>query len=481
MVFDKLAILDVETTGSTSTHDRIIEIGILRIERDKIIQTFKTLINPEITISPFITNLTGINDRDLEKAPTFYQTKNDIAEILHDCIFVAHNARFDYSFIKSEFKRSGIPYQAKQLCTVKLSRLLFPEYRRHNLDSLIERFGIECENRHRAFDDAKVIWDFLQKIKLTVKDEKIENAYKTILKKPSLPPLLLQKNIDDLPESHGVYMFFGKSEIPLYIGKSVNIKDRVVSHFINDTENSRELEISQQVERIEYIKTAGELGALILESELIKKLQPLYNRKLRYKKVLTTIVQKVDKKGFLKAQIETGVEIENNNLEKVLGIFKSQKQAKEFLQLLVKENNLCQKSLGLEKSKGACFANQLGWCKGVCAGKENVSIYNARFILAFSKTKLHNWPFAGPIIVKEENEEVGEAMVFDKWCYLGKYSEFENEDLNNATTLTDYDIYKLLNSFFKNDKNMRKIHNLESIRKNYNLNSFPKIIQKFEF
>lgn len=465
MSYPNLAILDVETTGSSAPYDRIIEVGILRVEQNKIVKTLNTLINPEIPISPFITNLTGIADKDLDHAPTFYDIKNDLAEIMDDCIFVAHNARFDYSFLRHEFKRIGVSYQAKQLCTVKLSRLLFPELRRHNLDSIIERFEIECQKRHRAFDDAKVIWDFLQKLNGVVSDEKIQTAYKAILKKPSLPPLLLQKDIDELPETHGVYMFFGKSEIPLYIGKSVNIKDRVVSHFINDTENSRELEISQQVERIETVKTAGELGALILESELIKKLQPLYNRKLRYRRLLTTIVQEVDKNGTFKVSINTGEAIENKNLENILGIFKSQKQAKEHLHHLIKEHGLCQKSLGLQKIKGACFAYQLGWCKGICKGKENNALYNARFILAFSKTKLRAWPFKGPIVIKEENEELGEAMVFDKWCYLGKFSEFENEDLSDITTLSDFDVYKLLNSFLRNDGNMKKIFSIESAQK----------------
>lgn len=475
MIFDKLAILDVETTGGSAPYDRIIEIGVLRVEEGKIVKTLNTLLNPEVPISPFITNLTGISDQDLEKAPTFYEVKEDLADIVSDCVFVAHNARFDYSFMRHEFKRIGIPFSAKQLCTVKLSRLLFPTFSHHNLDSIIERFEIECVNRHRAFDDAKVIWDFLQKIPTTVSGEKLEKAFKTILKKPSLPPLLLQKDIDNLPEKHGVYLFYGgkngsaNSEIPLYIGKSVNIKDRVMSHFINDTESSTELEITQQVERIETIETAGELSALLLESELIKKMQPLYNRRLRYARKLTMVVKDIEKDGYFRVMIKTGEEIESRNLENILGIFKSQKQAKEHLHGLVKEYNLCEKSLGMQKLRGSCFAYQLGWCKGACKKKEKASLYNARFILAFSKTKLRSWPFNGPIVVKENNEDMGEAMVFDKWCYLGKLNEYEFEDLRDATTLSDFDVYKMLNSFLKEDKNIKKIFSIESIQRNYNI------------
>jgi len=459
MVYNNLAILDVETTGATAPFDRIIEIGILRIENGKVVRTFETLLNPEVTLSPFIEDLTGIRSKDLLSAPTFEEIKNDVIEMLSDCIFVAHNARFDYSFIKNEFKRIGIPYSAKQLCTVKLSRMLFPEFPHHNLDSIMERFEIKCQRRHRALDDAKVVWDFLERLPTVAPLDKLQRAYDIVLKKPSLPPNLDKRQVEDLPEKSGVYLFYGKSEIPLYIGKSVNIKDRVLSHFLQDTESPRELEISQQVERIESIVTAGEFSALILESELIKKLQPLYNRKLRYQRQMTYIKKHETRDGYLSVSIKTG-EIQTSEMEEVLGIFKSQKSAKEYLSRLAKEHTLCEKLLGLQKISGPCFSYHLGICKGACSNKENYQLFNARFIIAFSKTKLRSWPFDGPIIVKEGTEELVDAMVFDKWCYLGKYSEFSYTDAD-TTLLSDYDSYKLLSSFLKNPKNLQKIHSVK--------------------
>ena len=138
MIFDKLALIDIETTGASAPYDRIIEIGILRIENNKVVKKFETLLNPGGQISPFIQNLTGISNSVLENAPSFSDIKSDLAEMLDSCIFVAHNARFDYAFIKSEFRKLGISYSAKQLCTVKLSRMLFPTVPHHNLDSIIE-------------------------------------------------------------------------------------------------------------------------------------------------------------------------------------------------------------------------------------------------------------------------------------------------------------------------------------------------------
>lgn len=461
MVYNNLAILDVETTGATAPFDRIIEIGILRIENGKITRKFETLLNPEVALSPFIEDLTGIRNNDLLNAPTFQEIRNDVIEMIEDCVFVAHNARFDYSFIKNEFKRIGIPYSAKQLCTVKLSRLLFPEFTHHNLDSIMERFEITCERRHRALDDARVVWDFLEKLPKVIPTEKLQNAYDTVLKKPSLPPNLSKEQVESLPEKSGVYLLYGKSELPLYIGKSVNIKERVLSHFLQDTESPRELEISQQVERIESIVTAGEFSALILESELIKKLQPLYNRKLRYARQMTFVKKNQNSDGYFSVSIKTG-QIKTTEMEDVLGIFKSQKAAKEFLSNLSKEHSLCEKLLGLQKISGPCFAYHLGICKGACANKENAQIFNARFIVAFSKTKLRTWPFNGPILIKEGDEELTEAMVFDKWCYLGKYSEFSFSDDTDTTLLSDYDSYKLLNSFLKNPRNLKKIQSLKN-------------------
>jgi DNA polymerase-3 subunit epsilon len=307
-----------------------------------------------------------------------------------------------------------------------------------------------------------VLWDFLQKVGNTTTPGKLQKAFDAILKKPSLPPLLKSKDVEALPERAGVYLFFGKSEIPLYIGKSINIKDRVLSHFINDVDSSTELEISQQIERIETIETGGELSALLLESELVKKLQPIYNRKLRNARRMVTLRQHVTKDGYNTLSIVNGEEIKSEEVEQVLGIFKSVKSAKEHLARLVEEYQLCQKMLGLQKVSGPCFAYHLEKCKGACLGKENPILFNARFVMAFAKTKLRAWPFSGPILVKERRDDVGDAMVFDKWCYLGKFDEYEGSQANDLVALSDFDVYKILQGFLRDEKNLKKITTLPS-------------------
>lgn len=179
-------IVDVETTGGSPFLSRIIEIGILRIEKGEVVQKFKSLINPRVEIPEFITEITGISNRLVRKAPAFEEIAEDILPFFEDSIFVAHNSSFDYGFIKTEFERAGFGFSSETLCTVRLSRALFPEYKRHNLSALIERFGFKCKSRHRAYDDAKVLWDFMRHIEKNFDKKSLSKTIDLTIKK--IPP-----------------------------------------------------------------------------------------------------------------------------------------------------------------------------------------------------------------------------------------------------------------------------------------------------
>ncbi len=155
-------IVDVETTGASPLSGRIIEIGLIRVSNGEVTHTYKSLLNPAEPIPAFITDMTGIQDQDVLSAPTFENIADELLELFEGAVFVAHNAQFDYSFLQSEFKRVGYEFILPRLCTVQLSRAVYPEHRRHNLTALIERHGFACESRHRAYDDALVLWQFLQ-------------------------------------------------------------------------------------------------------------------------------------------------------------------------------------------------------------------------------------------------------------------------------------------------------------------------------
>src|SRR5579885_1597501 len=156
------AIVDVETTGCSHESDRIIEVGVFVVENGRVVERFSSLVNPERPVPPFVLRLTGIREAELARAPVFSAIERDLHALLKDRLFVAHNARFDYGFLQSEFQRAGRKFAADSLCTVRLSRRLFPTERRHGVDELIGRFGFSIASRHRALDDAEILWKFLQ-------------------------------------------------------------------------------------------------------------------------------------------------------------------------------------------------------------------------------------------------------------------------------------------------------------------------------
>ncbi len=480
MLPSKLAFVDIETTGISASRNRIIEIGILRVEDGELVDTFQTLINPQTYIPQEITSLTGITGKDLENAPTFRAVKDDIIEILADCTFVAHNVRFDYSFLKQELMRENITYNAKHFCTVRLSRMLYPQWPRHNLDAVIQQCNITCDSRHRAFDDAKVLFEFYKHIQKNVDPEIVKQALAKTMKKPSLPIKLPMEELEKLPDKPGVYIFYGpddtvkdqmklgdkpkyetKSLIPLYVGKSINIRNRVLSHFSADIASTTEMKISQQIESIETITTAGELGALFLESRMIKEMLPIYNKRSRIKHELIALKSKLNNQGYKECFIEPITTISPDGLENFLGFFRSRKQAKSFLANIAKEHALCEKLLGLEKTSAACFAHRLERCKGACVNIERPEIYNLRLETSLNESRILPWPFSGPITIQEDAiDGTKEFFIIDNWCYIGNvHVDAEGnikDDLIQKVTF-DLDMYKILKQYIKSSKNRKRI------------------------
>ncbi len=176
-------IVDVETTGGSPFFNRVIEIGLLRVERGEVVEQFQTLLNPEMEIPEFISRMTGITQNDVAAQPTFGEIAEDLLAKFEDAIFVAHNVAFDYNFLKEEFRRSGFSFNLDRLCTVRLSRSLYNEHKRHNLTAIIERYNFECKNRHRAYDDAKVLWDFLQMSSKQIDPEEFNKAINQVTTK----------------------------------------------------------------------------------------------------------------------------------------------------------------------------------------------------------------------------------------------------------------------------------------------------------
>ena len=371
MPFSSLAFVDLETTGATATRDRITEVGIVQVDEDGV-REWHSLVNPETRIPPFIESLTGIRQSMVDTAPTFAQLANDIYERLQGRLFIAHNARFDHGFLKNEFARTGHVFKPAVLCTVKLSRQLYPGFARHNLDSLITRHHLDVCNRHRALGDARLIWQFWQGLHTAFSSGVIVSAVKHLTARPVLPSQLSADLVDELPTGPGVYQFFGDNDLPLYIGKANDLHKRVLAHFSGDYRRARALSISQQIRRIEWINTSGEIGALLLEAALIKRLSPIYNQQLRRNDAVCAW-RLVNREGNAQLQLAHSDELFFARDDTLYGPFQHPRKAMQALRNLVAEHQLCPVVTGLEKQPPGrpCFARQLHRCLGACCGRES--------------------------------------------------------------------------------------------------------------
>ncbi|TMG82781.1 MAG: ethanolamine utilization protein [Betaproteobacteria bacterium] len=418
MFASAIAFVDLETTGMAAGADRVTEVGIVRIDEGAQVSEWSSLVNPECSIPAAIQALTGISNAMVAAAPTFRQIADDVAAQVQGAVFVAHNARFDYGFLKHEFARLGRSFTAKVLCTVKLSRRLYPETGPHNLDALIARHSLAAADRHRALGDARILWQFVQALYRDKADAEIDAAVGRILKGPSLPPQLPADALDTIPEAPGVYRFYGLNALPLYVGKSVNLRARIAAHFSADYRSASDLRLSAEITRIEIEETAGELGALLRESQLVKTLLPAYNQRLRRRAemVALSVAAEPEAPDYVRSDV-----IEADALENLYGPFASRRQAREALRAVAAEAALCWTALGLERRSGPCFARQLRKCAGACVGAEPPAAHHARLREALARYALKPWPYAGTIGVLESSPigERTELHVFRDWCWLG--------------------------------------------------------------
>jgi DNA polymerase III subunit epsilon len=274
-------MLDLETTGGNATIDRITEIAAVRVENGIEVDRWSTLVNPGVPIPPFIEDLTGISDAMVEAAPHFKDVADRLLALLDGAVFVAHNVRFDHGFVLREMERLGHHFKIKTLCTVRLSRKLYPQHKSHGLDALLQRHGLQTQARHRAMGDVDVVLQWLAIAQAELGAERVAQEAAALLQgSASLPPLL-ETPVADMPDTPGVYLFYGDGPAPLYIGKSVNLRSRVLAHFQSASKLARDQRIAQAVRRVEWRDTAGELGARLLEAQLVRQLKPTLNRKPR--------------------------------------------------------------------------------------------------------------------------------------------------------------------------------------------------------
>lgn len=449
-----LVLLDLETTGAKPASDRITEIGLVHINQvEEGIASWSSLVNPCQAIPPFIQELTGIDNTMVADAPTFAGLADEVLAKLQDRIFVAHNARFDYTFLRNEFKRIGMTFRAKVLCTVQLSRKLYPDEFKHSLDALIARHGLEYHGeRHRALTDSELIYQFLNAAVKELGAERVQQAIDELIRPPALPPQIDEKIIDDLPDTAGVYIFYGEQDEALFVGSNSNLRRRVLQHFGKKSEEGQGALLAAALRRIDWVETSGDLGSALLERRLLSQLRPRFNPAVRQKIDQTQSVWEIVLPESAQAEQAATLQPKLRPLSDIaqakgdlFGPFRGAREAQNVLNRIIKGQALCRVVLGLEKPKKsalgqACSALAQGECRGACVGREPLSMHHARLLAALAKHKLAQWPYAGPVGILEGPEWAQVLHVFDQWVYLGEVHDQSELPELLASPYPEYDL-----------------------------------------
>ncbi|MGI4835690.1 MAG: exonuclease domain-containing protein [Janthinobacterium lividum] len=448
------AIVDIETTGGQPANDRITELAIYVHDGQQVVDSYSTLLNPGRSIPPFITQLTGITNDMVAGAPRFHEVARKVVEMTEGCVFVAHNVRFDYSFLKKEFADLGYNYSRKTLCTVRLSRSLIPGQPSYSLGKLCQNIGIPLNGRHRAAGDAEATAIlFGRLLQITQDAEAPEDTRRPeattadtlarvdalapagrrpegqVEKKPSprrvaavaqaiktalLPPLISPEQVAALPQETGVYYFHNEAGEVIYVGKSINIYKRIQQHFAVDVKSRKSLDFKNSIADITYELTGSELVALLYESHLIKQLKPAYNRAQRRSVFPAGIYLKTDELGYKRLYYGRA---DARNSEIPIIALGNQYKAQGFLYHKVAKYNLCQKLCGLYKTQGACFDYQVHRCLGACVGEEAPESYNLRVDAAIDSISYEHESFVVIGLGRRPDEK--SLVVIENGRYVG--------------------------------------------------------------
>lgn len=412
--------------------DKITEIAIVLFDGHNIIDQFDTLINPERSIPHEITRITGINDNMVSEAPKFYEVARKIIEMTENSIFVAHNARFDYSFIREEFSALGYTFSRKHLCTVALSRKSFPGLSSYSLGNLIRHFDIRVKNRHRALDDALATVLVLKKaLDLHEGSFRVQSFVKEGQQATHLPRNISSEFIQSLPESAGVYYFFNEYGTIIYIGKSINIRKRVMQHF--GKIDGKSDKFIQKVYRITFILTGNDLVAMLLESHDIKVHRPEINKAQKTREFPYVVYSYEDKEGYMRFSWQK-MNQKNIGNRNILNHYSSRQSARGHLYQMTETFSLCGCLTGINDPGTACFDFQTGKCSKVSHEGEAPSVYNAR-ALAASEALQHYFENDFFIITQGRNDQEKSVVMISERQYKGFGYINKKHIMENSTEL----------------------------------------------
>lgn len=447
------AILDIETTGGKYNEEGITEIAIYKFDGHEVVDQVISLVNPERPIQPFVVGLTGINNDMLRNAPKFYEIAKRILEITQDCILVAHNAKFDYRILRTEFRRLGYEYERETLCSVELSKKLLPGHASYSLGKLTKALGIPISSRHRADGDAIATVKLFKLLLQKDVDKEIIKANIKTKPKSSLDTKLI-RIVEELPSSTGVYYMHDDDGEIIYVGKSKNIRKRLNQHFTSESVKSREMQ--NEVYAVTYEATGNELVALLKENQEIKKLKPKYNRALKRSVFNYGLYQTYDDNGYLKLYYS-----KNQTKKTPITTFTNKNQARSFMDRIIEEFGLCLNLTGISNSDSACFNYSIKKCFGACVSEESPEVYNKRIQAIIDKYSFSNQN----MIVVDRGRETSEksALLIENGVFMGVGYFDLNHQISHPDIIrsiitpmeNDRDAQHIIQSYMRRNKRLK--------------------------
>jgi len=397
------AIVDIETTGGHASQFGITEIAVFIHDGNQVIKRFETLINPQQNIPSYITALTGINNAMVASAPIFEEIASDLFEILNGQIFIAHNVNFDYSFIHHHLKVAGYELNVKKLCTVRLGRKVFPGLPSYSLGKLCRTLDLPIENRHRAGGDAHATVLLFEHCLANGADKYIGEMLKKKSSEQWLPMNLSKSAIMDLPSGPGVYYFHDEKDTIIYIGKAINIKKRVSSHFTYQDADKKRQQFIRTIFKITYQSCATELEAIVLESAEIKKLWPKHNTSQKKPTQKYALYMYQDGRGYQRLIIDK----KKKNIPSLYS-FNLLREGWAMLKKIVHQFDLNEKLCFIDKSR---FTNQ------DYENLESASMYNLKIAKMLAALEQQLPTFA--VVDRGRNEQEKLCLLIERGCFWG--------------------------------------------------------------
>ena len=401
--------MDVETTGLSPADNRISEIGVVTVDGnhvDRWTTRVKTATRRELA-STLVSEPRVVDD-----APLFGDIAVELVQRLSGRLLIAHNARFDHAFLRAEFDRVGTAFRPDVLCSVMLSRKLYPHLAHHDLDSLVEFHGLRAETRHRALPDADLVWQLWQAIRRQHSESVIGITIESLLAGPVLPSRLDTSLVERLPEAPGAYVLYGEDDRPLLVGAAGNLKLHVVNYFRIDQATDKALEYSHRITNITWRATQGMLGAQLHAAALEAILFETGPRSLQP----AAFTWQFSPDAMPSVAVAPLSDCRGPGAAESFGMFPSARKARNALARLATKHQLCQCLLGISGcAKVECAACPVDRLGSRCVDRISRKKQLLRIFAALKPLQIQGWPHAGPIGIRERSD----VHVVDRWRFLG--------------------------------------------------------------